>query len=434
MGVIHSFLFSLLVVLLPTQLGYHFWPEWSHVLGRRIDYLSPTVYLTDILILLTLGSWAWAVRKSIMYRVWRIESFRKKTHRIQYTVYAILFFIIINIATSLSPIHSLYQWIKVLEYSLLAVYIIKTKPSKSHVVMLLSVALFYSSLIAIIQFYLQRSIGGPLWLLGERTFSASTPGIAQFPIVWEIGSWTLDLGLRLRSYGTFPHPNVLGGFIAITIPLLIGALKYTHLSWRSTHFFHINIAISVVALLLTFSRGAWIVGTIGIIISLLQSPSNEPRMKYNPIWKYGGAIVSSILLYGLFAVVHSGGESVVVRIALNESAISMWERYPWFGVGLGNFITALPSFLSSHFIYFLQPVHNIYLLLLSELGVVGIVLLCVGSYRLMPLIRSVSPHSARTMFLYALLAIGVLGLVDHYPLTVQQGQLLLTVLLALNVL
>jgi hypothetical protein len=432
-GVIHRFLFSLLVVLLPTQLGYHFWPEWSHVLGRRIDYLSPTVFLTDILLFLLIGVW---VFESYRRQQSKISIVRKiqKTYT-PYVPYAlgIIFYVGINVLTSLSPILSLYKWIKVLEYSLLAIYIIKTKPSKSHVVTLLSVALFYSALIAIIQFYLQRSIGGPLWFIGERTFSASTPGIAQFPIFLEIGSWKLDLGLMLRSYGTFPHPNVLGGFIAITIPLLIGALKDTHLSRRSKQFFCINIAVSAVALLLTFSRGAWIVGTIGSIISLLHSPVNEPRIKRNPHWKYGGAIVSSILLFGLFAVVRSGGESVVVRMALNESAISMWERYPLFGVGLGNFITALPSFLPAYFIYFLQPVHNIYLLLLSELGVVGIVLLCVGSYRLMPLIRSVSPHSALTIFRYALLAMGILGLVDHYPLTVQQGQLLLTVLLALNV-
>src|SRR5438105_4334390 len=40
----------LLLFLLPTQLGKHFWPEFSFVQGLRIDYLSPTLYVTDMLV------------------------------------------------------------------------------------------------------------------------------------------------------------------------------------------------------------------------------------------------------------------------------------------------------------------------------------------------------------------------------------------------
>src|SRR5438045_3586285 len=41
--------FYLLFLFLPTQFGKHFWPEFSFVYGLRLDYLSPTIYLTDIL-------------------------------------------------------------------------------------------------------------------------------------------------------------------------------------------------------------------------------------------------------------------------------------------------------------------------------------------------------------------------------------------------
>src|ERR1035437_5543578 len=43
-------LFYLLILFLPTQFGKHFWPNSSFVFGLRLDYLSPTVYLTDIFI------------------------------------------------------------------------------------------------------------------------------------------------------------------------------------------------------------------------------------------------------------------------------------------------------------------------------------------------------------------------------------------------
>src|ERR1035437_8081006 len=49
---ISKLFFYLLILFLPTQLGKHFWPNSSFVYGLRLDYLSPTLYFTDILILL----------------------------------------------------------------------------------------------------------------------------------------------------------------------------------------------------------------------------------------------------------------------------------------------------------------------------------------------------------------------------------------------
>ena len=54
---IHRIFFFLLIVFLPTQLGLHFWPEWSYVLGRRIDFLSSTLFITDILLVGTVMFW-----------------------------------------------------------------------------------------------------------------------------------------------------------------------------------------------------------------------------------------------------------------------------------------------------------------------------------------------------------------------------------------
>ena len=50
-------LFKILVLLLPVQLSKHFWPLWSYISGIRLDYLSPVVYLTDILLFLLLSFW-----------------------------------------------------------------------------------------------------------------------------------------------------------------------------------------------------------------------------------------------------------------------------------------------------------------------------------------------------------------------------------------
>jgi hypothetical protein len=46
---------SLFAFLLPTQLGKHFFLDFSFINGIRIDYLAPTIHVTDILALLIIA-------------------------------------------------------------------------------------------------------------------------------------------------------------------------------------------------------------------------------------------------------------------------------------------------------------------------------------------------------------------------------------------
>jgi hypothetical protein len=47
---LESFLAAAIVVLLPTQLGKHFWPFFSFIYSLKIDYLAVTVYFWDLLV------------------------------------------------------------------------------------------------------------------------------------------------------------------------------------------------------------------------------------------------------------------------------------------------------------------------------------------------------------------------------------------------
>ena len=79
------------------------------------------------------------------------------------------------------------------------------------------ISAFFQSIIAILQFIQQGSLG--LTFLKESVFSVYDPGIAKILINGNIFT---------RSYGTFPHPNVLGGFLGISLlistayPLIFG--------------------------------------------------------------------------------------------------------------------------------------------------------------------------------------------------------------------
>lgn len=381
----HRTFFYLLLLFLPTQLGFHFWPAWSMVLGRKIDYLSPTLFFTDILIVLILVFW---LRKLPLIPVLIL------------TIVAG-----VNIFFSLNKMVATYHWIKFAELGMLGYYVFKTKPNLSRVSHFLSLSVLYSSCIATLQFLLQHSLGGPFWFLGERTFAVDTPGIARVVLAGKE---------FLRAYGTFPHPNVLGGYLAIVLLFIIQKVDRKNLWYWST------VALGIVALLLTFSRSAWIVAALGMGWAMWKKT------------KFFSFILVSCLLSFVSISFHPMDESVVVRQQLNNSAVHMFVSAPLFGVGLGNFLVTLPDVLPSRAIYFLQPVHNIYLLLLAEVGIVGVSLIVLVAWSWWRQVTSDKRHVFHVACCLSLVSILLLGLVDHYPLTLQQGQLLLTLFLALS--
>jgi hypothetical protein len=407
------------------------------VLGRRVDYLSPTLYGTDVLIVLLLLFWLLAK----VYRDWYVVSGKRKKfvfpHLPDTKTQILILFVFVNITVAASRPVAIYTWIKFFEFFLLGFYIVKTKPKFEPVVFFLSASVLYSSLIAITQFFLQHSIGGVLWFLGERAFTSFTPGIAQIPLCLP---WTSGCPLRLRAYGTFPHPNVLGGYIATLLPLFMYQStklqsykfgKQQFLTW----FYGVTIIVGTIALIFTFSRSAWAAGVLGIgiwyIVSgnshlasrVLTQIRNTKFQIFFPLLLFVGIIISVIVPQFL-----GDSESVVVRNQLNVSAISLIRQSPLLGVGLGNFLVTLPDVLPSRMIYFLQPVHNIYLLLFSEVGLTGSIIL---GWLLLLLVKNYGKKQHSLLIFYSFMLILLLGFTDHYPITLQQGRLLFTLLFAL---
>lgn len=426
---LHRTVFFWLLALIPIQLGYHWWPDWSYILGRRIDYLSPTLYGTDLVIVLLLLLWGIDVlfRKGPASRnglpVFRAISFPA-------IVYAALFLVIagLNIHAALRPEVAIYKWVKIMEFALLGIYVISSKARWQDAVAPLSIGVLYTSCIAVLQFVVQRSVGGPLWALGERTFALDTPGIARFDFCPPPLFYRNACTLMLRAYGTFPHPNVLGGFLAALLPLIsyriiemVGRLRKPAEKRRLLPLFIASAVFGFVGLIVTFSRTAWVAAGIGLVgayvllyrRSLLQGTGIQR----------GILVLLCAMLLGTayyFRPIVSDA-AVTQRLDLADAAATMWKDSPLFGVGLGNFLVRLPEYTVTRTASFLQPAHSIYWMLLAEGGVLGVLLMAVGILGLFPhKIRGIPPIAISALLIL------IIGFVDHYPVTLQQGQLLLT--------
>lgn len=398
--------FWLLIFLLPVQLGRHFWPEWSYVFGLKIDYLSPTIYLTDILVLVILGLW-------ILKKAPQQQNLKKTIFPL-----AVFGFLLLNCFLAQNQGAAFYKFFKLIEFVFLGIYVSKKKIKLAEISLPLSLAVIYSFLIAFFQFFKKETLGGVFHWLGERSFNVSTPGIAK----------TVFQGrLLLRPYATFPHPNVLAGFVLISLILIFssksisptperrGARKIEKLlKWSA-------FVLGVVTIAFSFSRSTWIGGVLAVLLFFFFASLTKTKKIL--------ALLSVFCLVLVFSQNVLKEESFFQRIEFNKIALQMVKAKPLAGIGLNNFIPQLPYFWSeTSFTYWLQPVHNIFLLTAAETGLVGLVIFLWFLFLTFKRLFSIK----NTPLVIALSIILFTGLFDHYWLTLQQTQLLLTVVLGLG--
>jgi len=388
------------VLFLPTQLGLHFWPDYSYVYGIRIDYLSPTIFFTDILIL--------CLFLSTLFKkdFWQFN----KLFLLTTAVFIVSIFFAINWQ------EGVYGLIKFFEFSFFAFYLLKRIKNFKLAFTLLSISAIFESLLAIWQFLNKGSIGSLLYYLGERSFNGQTPGIANA----SIGG-----NLILRPYATFPHPNVLAGFLLIVITITLFSVK----KLKVINF--LSLSICSIALLLTLSRSVILVFIFLVIFKVFLSFKTKSLKKIIPALGIIG-----VCLYFLFFSQYSArfsslslnDTSIIERQKLANAAILMFQKNPLLGVGLNNFLSNLPLFLSQKNYLLIQPVHNIYLLVLSELGIIGFFFfLILLFFSLRTILKNKNLVVAVLLF-----EVLFLGLFDHYFLTLQQGQLLFALIIGLS--
>lgn len=416
------YLMRALVFCIPIQLGLHFWPQWTLFLGRRIDYLSPTLYFTDCLAFLAMIFYVFAG-----FHFQRFKRLRSKKNRVYAVLFLIVFFIaILNIFNAISWQVSVYRWTKVVLFGFVFLYVANHKSESKHYLQALVAGALFSSMLAIAQFMKQQSIGSIFWFVGERLFTITTPLIARGHVCTP---FTESCKLMLRPYATFAHPNLLGGYLSVTLFLFMAKMRKNRVS-----IFYDSVMIFLgIALLLTMSRAAIVVTSLLFMCRYAFIIRDTPRRfaKWIVVATFFAIIVSLFFVLPL----RSTDESILVRANLNSAAIRVIANHWVFGVGLGNFVLALKGIGSGVFFATIQPVHNVYLLALSELGFVGIFGFIGVSLVLWRTIKYNMLRSNKDASLYgaSLIALGVIGLFDHYMWTLQQGQLLVSVLTGLYI-
>ncbi|HET7375643.1 MAG TPA: O-antigen ligase family protein, partial [Anaerolineae bacterium] len=236
--------------------------------------------------------------------------------------------------------------------------------------------LLVNSAVGLAQFALQRSVG--LTLFGELQLGLTVAGASV------IGTDNLHL---LRLYGLSGHPNVIGGFAAVALVWGLSLMARSARRWLPV----ILVAwlIGWLTLLLSFSRSAWLGIAVALgLIAVLTFRQLVYRHYAGRILAVVGMIVASIALLTIrfrpFIVERlttpqsSTLETTSLddRIDLMHAAFELIALRPLTGVGIGNFIASSQTFIGTAAEF--DWVHNVPLLITSELGVPGLALWLIG--------------------------------------------------------
>lgn len=375
-----NFLIKIIVFLLPTQLGLHFWPDYSRVAGIKIDYLSPTLYLVDILLVLLL-----------LLNTKRIRIYIKNNLKI---TIIFLLFVLLNTLLSVSPLNTMFWWIRSILY-LLTFIVLRLRNLRWEQI---QHPLFCSTvlivLLEIVQLVNQSSLGGIFYYLGERSFGSSTPGIGRLNL----------LGQEvLRPISTFSHANSLSGYLLIVFYLFS---KKTSQPWQKI--------VPFVGILLTFSKTA--IFCLAIIVFNVR-----PEI----------TIFSSIILTIIQPIIHninSNSQSLSDRLFFFDYQNKIMFRNIFTGVGLGGYIPSLGDQLPGSYITpaKLQPIHNLPYLMLTEIGIIG------AAVMLFTILKKKVWQFITNPLVIGLIAVVLFtGVFDHYTWTLPQNKLILLIAFAI---
>ena len=300
-------------------------------------------------------------------------------------------------------------------------------PSPRFIIAILLGTLIVSSVIGGWQVAKQSSLG--LYALGEFSLDPTQSGVSIVQannIRW------------LRPYGLLPHPNILAGLLAIgLVSSLVWILQPHQLKrWLGIIAYGLGLWI----FLLTFSRGAWGSFGLGLLVTLpfILRYYNLSRILL------GIAIVSMAIgvgfmfLYQPFILARTGvGQesveslSVASRIVYNDIAFNAIQSQPIAGIGGGNFPWYAAHYIHYNTTYDLRGdnVHNIYLGVWAEYGLIGLVLFCTaflsGIAATIQRIRTSERFRLeRVALLCGVIIFLAIGIFDHYPWTMLHFQIL----------
>lgn len=427
------YLFYLTIILIPFNARYIFNFDQVQFVEEFHENLTWSVYFFDSIFFCLILSFLVSgfLNKKIKFNL-------KKS--LQTPLFWLILLGILNLIVANEKPPAIYQFARLsvaFIFFFLAKKLLESKQIKLISILLIFISGIFQSIIALGQFVFQKSLG--LSVLGESMIAPDILGVAKFEIYGN---------KIIRSYGTFPHPNLL----AIFLLLALGCGWWLWLQENKKikkKYLAIGLLFISVGIISTYSRGGILASALLLTIFLITNRklfSTLLNLNKKNFSLFQKILMRLSILLLIFLIFFSTYRVLAPRLCYKcagENSIELRQIYSYYaqkiiaenrllGVGLGNFTLTLKKKSNNLANYEIQPVHNLYLLIAAELGILGLILwslFILKSGLNKPLNKKrIFGNPFSSVFIIFLL----LGLIDHYFWTLPQGQLLFFLGLALS--
>ena len=410
-----NILLFILVLLLPFQTRYFL--SVGTINNIFFEYKSISIYLLDIYILL--------FTIYLFFYNFKNKLFIFSSKRILFLTAIILFNLFLNLSliNSFDKTISVYFNLKIFLFSFFIFFLSFIKINLETIKSSFIISGAIEAFISILQFNNQ--------FIGANKYF----GVAEkFAFNFDASVLESSYGRFLRGYGLFPHPNILSLFLLIAFIFLLFKIININEKKNNKYLYCFFLGIIFLGIIFAFSRVAIFSAIFITIILLIYKIFNDFKNK---------TIKENILFYILIflielCIVFSLKELIFLRIDSNNrlNVISNSERENQYvesfeyiknnsliGVGSRNYTIhkyndLLNNKKTNINSWDLKPVHNIYILFFSELGIFGFLsfLFLVFSPLLIKMENS---------FTIAYISILFFGFFDHFLITENFGIILL---------
>lgn len=408
-----------LVFLIPLQTRWII--KQGILAGSSWEYGTISLYGTDILFLLVFALFLFGYGGEDAHP--RFRGAVKRPSSIWFTLVAFLIISFLSIYWAGNQEVAIIAFIRLLEGAGLFWMIWKMSWKKQMMIAWIASAVG-QSILAIWQMIV-RYIPANKWF----GLAAQDPGILGTPVI------ETAVSRSLRAFGSFPHPNILGGFLIIALVFLfyfyaVHACRRGNVSSPTWNW---QLALSVASILvittgmcLSFSRSAWL-ALVLVIITLFIFQKNRAIVARYALLILIPAIVFTVLAPDLVFSRLSLGDrveaiSVSQRSAQYIESFKLVKDYFLQGVGIGNYTSAIYDQVDSGKKYWeYQPAHNSFLLILTEIGVFGLLVFVI---LLIYLVKNIGIKK-NPLGLAILTSLLILLIFDHYSWSLRAGALIL---------
>lgn len=397
-----------ILIILPFNITYQlpsdvlFFHTDSYVSGVATNYLMPTISILDLGLILLIISY-----------VYEFGFKHVKVLLHNYSVWIALFtgYLIFSTILNSSFLTLLNGGRIVLGFVCLILVIdfFKLQRHKKfwkYLLIVLLGSVITQGVVGVLQFKMGSSLG--LSMFGESQIISGMQGSSFV---------TLNSEVFLRAYGTFPHPNILGGYLVMCLLLSLFLYMKEGFRWRLGAI--LLGVLSSVLVVFTFSRICMVLVLVIWLTYVFFRFVIKKKVMYS--FSFG-------LLVERFLNLISGGDtSWSDRVNLMKSSFEIIKDNWLMGIGLGRFTKGMEGNIpmTSNGVMLIQPVHNVPLLMISELGVAGTLLYCV-------LLGSILLRNVKRMSWFkwlVIFTIVVIGCFDHYLFSLPQGMIIGGILL-----